>query len=377
MPTTDMSNSLAVSPSLYVRDAKRSDNDALVDIAAACPMEGDISLAMTRAPDFFQLSRLEGTRCRVGVADVDGRVAGCVMGAERRSYVHGVERTTLYVGDLKVHPAFRGTGVADALSEWVQCAVAEMAHSNTPILLTILAGNRAMERRTRGRGAVPPFQQLGTIRAHSIPLLPPRRFRETSFRVERATVNEIEEMAALWTAIAPTRQFAPVLTAARLAEWIARAPGLEISDFRLVREHRGRLLGFLAWWNQSSFKQLRVLRYSPRLKVAHRILTSIARGVRLPDIGEQFRYCTAVHVCVSSERPDVLRTLIRSSYDELRRARYAFVTIGLDVRDPLGKALGGLFAQPTDSHAYVCTAAGPYAGPALTDRPLHYEIALV
>jgi GNAT superfamily N-acetyltransferase len=375
-----MAATLAARPSVYIRDAEPSDNHALIDLAAACPMEGDITLAMTRAPDFFQLNRLEGAQWRVGVAEVDGQVVGCVMGADRRAYLHGVERTTLYAGDLKVHPAFRGTGVADALSEWVRCALAEMAGSDVPILLTILGGNRAMERRTVGRGSVPRFERFATIRAHSIPLLLPRRFGDRSLRCRRATVNEIEEMAGFWCAVAPTRQFAPVHTADSLAEWIANAPGLEISDFRLVRDRGGRLLGFLAWWDQSSFKQLRVIRYSARLRVVRTVINGIARltrSVTLPDLGAPLRYCTAVHVCVSPERPEVLRTLVQSTYGELRDARYAAATIGLDMRDPLRGALGGLFAQPTDSHAYVCTSIGDYAGPSLADRPLHYEIALV
>ena len=57
--------------------------------------------------------------------------------------------------------------------------------------------------------------------------------------------------------------------------------------------------------------------------------------------------------------------------------RYAFANIGLDVRDPLRSALDGLFAQPTDVNAYVCTPGGDYVGPSLADRPLHYEIGLV
>jgi hypothetical protein len=99
--------------------------------------------------------------------------------------------------------------------------------------------------------------------------------------------------------------------------------------------------------------------------------------VTLPDVGAPLRYCTAVNVCVSPERPEVLRALVRSSYAELRDARYSAVTLGLDMRDPLRGALGGLLAQPTDSHAYVCTAIGDYVGPSLADRPVHYEIALV
>ena len=375
-----MATTLTARPAICVRDAEPSDNDALIEIAAACPMEGDIGLAMTRAPDFFQLNRLEGTSWRVGVAEVDGRVVGCVMAAERRAYLHGVERTTLYTGDLKVHPTMRRAGIADVLSEWSRCALAEMGGTDAPILLTILGGNRAMERRTIGRGRVPRFERFATIRAYSIPLLVPRRRSTSSFRISRATASDIEEMIELWRRVAPSRQFAPVLTPEGLGEWIASAPGLEISDFRLARNSTGRLVGFLAWWDQSSFKQLRVTRYSARLGVARAILNGIAgltNGVKLPSAGDWLRYRTAVHVCVPFERPDVLRALVYSSYGELRAARYGFATIGLDVRDPLCAALGGLFTQPTDSHAYVCTAMGDYAGPSLADRPLHYEIALV
>ena len=100
---------------VQVRESVADDDAALRAIAAACPMEGDISLRITRDPDFFQLNQLEGSQWRVGVAEVDGRVVGCAMGAERIAYLHGVERRTLYAGDLKVLPTMRRTGVADAL----------------------------------------------------------------------------------------------------------------------------------------------------------------------------------------------------------------------------------------------------------------------
>ena len=51
--------------------------------------------------------------------------------------------------------------------------------------------------------------------------------------------------------------------------------------------------------------------------------------------------------------------------------------MGLDLRDPLAAALDGLFPQPTDVHAYSCTATGDYTGPRLDGSMLHYEIAMV
>jgi len=106
-------------------------------------------------------------------------------------------------------------------------------------------------------------------------------------------------------------------------------------------------------------------------------VAGLTRALPLPGAGSALHYCTALNVCVPGDSPDVLAALVRSSYRELRAARYALATIGLDARDPLCAAPGGLFAQPTEVNAYICTAGGAYAGPPLADRPLHYEIALV
>jgi hypothetical protein len=187
-------------------------------------------------------------------------------------------------------------------------------------------------------------------------------------------------MADLWRRVAPSRQFAPVFDAESLAAWIDAAPGLEITDYRVARDRRGRIVGFLGWWDQTSFKQLQVTRYSGRLRVVKALVNAIAcatGGVRLPAVRGTLPCRTAIHVCVPSELPSVLRALVRRSHHELRSARYALATIGLDVRDPLRTALDGLFAQPTDVNAYVCTPGGEYTGASLEERPLHYEIALV
>ncbi|MGH7616185.1 MAG: GNAT family N-acetyltransferase, partial [Gemmatimonadaceae bacterium] len=322
---------------IAVRDARAGDNATLLELAAACPMEGDIAFAVSREPDFFALNRLEGAEWRSGVAEMDGRVVGCIMVAARNAYVHGKPRSTLYAGDLKVHPALRGAGVADALTEWGVATLTDIGHTDDPTLITILRGNRAIERRTTGRGGAAAFTRFATIRAFSVPLLWPRSSR-TRFRVLPATPANIEEMASLWQHVAPGRQFAPVFDADGLSAWIANAPGLSIGDYRVARDPNGRVVGFLAWWDQSDFKSSRVLRYSPRLAVARAAINglgSLTRGTRLPSVGDPLRYRTALHVCVPGDRPDVLNALVRASCAELRAQRYAFATIGLDARDPL------------------------------------------
>jgi N-acetylglutamate synthase-like GNAT family acetyltransferase len=361
-----------------IREARASDNESLIALAAACPMVGDISLRIDRGPNFFALNRLEGERWRVGVAERDGAVVGCVAVSERRSFVNGRESRTGYAGDLKVHPAHRNTTIADELSMYSERAFAALPPT-APVLITVLAGNRSMERRLSGPRGVPAFTRVGTIRTYSVPILWRRRVGGR-ITIAPATWNDVAEMAALWKRVAPLRQLAPVFPVDAMAWLIRPVPGLNISSYRVARAANGELLGFFAVWDQRSFKQLNVVGYSPRMKAARaafNALASVVGGERMPEKGQALGCVTIAHICVPGDRPDVLRSLVASAHNDLRHSGISFMNLGLDTRDPLSSAMDGFFAQPTDVNAYVTRSRDGVATDSLNDAPIHYEIALV
>lgn len=368
---------------LVVREACPSDNAGLVELAASCAMAGDLSLRIDRSPDFFALNRLEGDRWTVAVAERDGRIVGCVAFSERRVFVNGLATRTAYVGDLKVHPEHRDTAVADALSMWAERACDGLP-PRAPAVITVLAGNRAMERRLSGPRGVPRFNRIGTIRTHSIPILW-KRWRFSSLgrgaiRTAPATWADVARMGELWNRVARRRQLAPAMTTDWLAGWIQAAPSLDISSYRLATSRAGELLGFMAVWDQRPFKQLTVVGYSARMSAARAAFNFVAPVVgaeRLPAPGSPLRCATAFHVCVAGDRPDVLRALLVDSHNELRHTGCSFLNVGLDVTDPLAGAMRGMLAQPTDVNAYVMAQRAGIAPEILDGRPLHYEIALV
>jgi GNAT superfamily N-acetyltransferase len=363
------------------RDARPEDNEALVALAAACPMEGEIGLCIDRAPDFFALNRLEGNRWRVGVVDgPDGRPVGCICVAERQVYLDRQPTHALYVSDLKVHPDHRGKGVADALTTWARDACVDAGGEGVLAFGTILAGNRAMERRMEGTGGLPRLERIGTIRNHSVSLLWKRRPPPIDgLRVGRGQASDLEDMAALWQEVAPGRRFSAVYDASSLARWISAAPNLDLSSYWLARRRDGRLTGFLALWDQFPFKQMRVTSYSRRLaavRAGFNALAPLVRAPRLPPAGGHLRNVNAVHVCVPSDEPGVLRALLVEAYNTTRGKGYSFLNLGLDVDDPLTSALSGLFAQPTDIWFCVATSASGDR-PLVGEGPVHHEVALV
>lgn len=363
-----------------VRDATETDNAALVALTAACPMHGDITMCSERAPDFFALSRLEGRRWRVGVAEDDGSVIGCVAASERLAYVNGTPRRSAYVGDLKVHPAHRGGSAADALEEFAREAVRGYGGDGMLALVTVLGGNRAMERRAVGPRGLPTLTKFATLDVHAVPLLWPRAHAVGGVRVREARAEDLDEMGVLWNRIAPARQLASVLGAATLRTWIAGAPGLAIEDYLVAQRADGRIAGFLALWDQYLLKQLRVLAYSARLsavRAALNVVAPLARTPRLPAAGAVLPSLAVTHCCVAGDEPEVLRALLLHAYAARRGAGYLFMTLALDQRDPLRVALRGLLAQPTVVGAYATTPAGRWTGAPLDGRPLHFEAALV
>lgn len=368
----------AAETDFVLRDATAGDNEQLIELAAACPMVGDVSLRIDRGPDFFALNRLEGTRWKIGVVERGTAIVGCVAISEWLSYVNGRESRTGYASDLKVHPAHRDTRIADELSRFAERESADLPPS-APVLITVLAGNRSMERRLSGPRGVPALRRLGTIRTHSLPILWRRRV-DGSIPVDRAGWRDLEEMAALWKRIAPLRQLAPVLTVDDMAEFVDLAPGLDISSYRVARSRNGEMLGFFAAWDQRSFKQLNVIGYSARMRVARSVfnlVASVAGGERMPGTGHSLNCVTIAHVCVPGGTPEVLRALLTSTHNDLRRTGISFINIGLDTRDPLSSATDGFFAQPTDVSACVTKARSGVPCEPLDDAPIHYEIALV
>ncbi len=368
------------------RPATSADNAGLLALAAACPMRGELTLCVRREPDFFALNRLQGDRWDVGVVDA-GRagVIGCVAIAERVAYVNGVAAPTAYASDLKVHPAFRGqrngTGrVADALTEYARETLGAIG-PHMPVLVTVLGGNAAMAPRLCGPRGLPQFIRFATIRTFAVPLFTLRRLDPLpGLSVRPAEERDLDEMAALWRAVAPLRQLAPVLGADDFRRMCAEAPGLALSSYWIARHAAGDLAGFVALWDQQQLKHTVVQRYALRaalFRYGFNLAAPLVGSPRLPAPGTPLRYLSAFQVCVPATDPGVLRALLVKAARAHAGSPYAFCSIGLDVTDPLTSALAGCWAQTTLVHAHVGTPAGAYDGPPLGARPLHFETALV
>lgn len=345
---------------MMVRQAHPDDNAALVGLAAACPMNGDISMCIDRQPDFFALNRIAGDPWRVGVIDGDEGPIACIGVARREVHVNGEPTALAYVGDLKVHPGHRRRGAGRALLTWAAETGRDLIRAEGPLMCTVLGGNTAVDALRDGFAG--DVRRWATIRSHSISLLWRRRLPRTSLTVRCATPADTPAMTELWQRLAPGRQYAPL-------HHQVQSPGL---DYLLAHDPEGELAGFLGMWDQHGIKQMRVTSYSARLSAARRafnVASPFFRVPRMPAPGGELSYRTIAGPCARDAQ--TLRTLLLHACHRLH-GQCSFLTIGLDTRDPLNRALSGLLAQPTDVDLLVL------GGPSKDDgHPAHFEIATV
>lgn len=368
----------------HVREAGLHDNERLLELTTLCPMQGSIGLCSERAPDFFTLNRLEGSSFLVGVVEVDDTLAGCIAVSWRPAYVNGDVVELSYISDLKVRPEFRGKGVADELILWARRLCTDTGAASMG-LATILGGNSSMLRRlaepsTTGAGGLGNLQPVATIGSYSIPLLwrrSPDSASDTT--VERAAEADLDEMAELWQGFALSRQFAEPRTPGEFRRWLASAPNLLIDDYLVARDNKSRRIkGFCAVWDQTSFKQLRITRYSPGLaafRFGFNALASLYQATRLPPAGDELRLASVLSPC--ADGASTLRSLLIAAYADLKDRGMSFMTIGLDKSDDLAAATRGLMAQCTD--VILCAGWNDPGRPevGLDGRPSFHEICLV
>ena len=175
-------------------------------------------------------------------------------------------------------------------------------------------------------------------------------------------------------------QLAPRFSAADLTS-PERSRGLEPEDFFLAIV-RGEVVGCVALWDQSGFKQVVVRGYAPRLarwRPWLNRLSPITGTPRLPEPGQSLPHAYLSHLAVDGDDPEVFRALIEAAYAEARARRYVYVVIGLAARHRWRSWLEHRFKPRTYSSVLYAVhwQEGTEAVAALDGRMPHVEVALL
>jgi hypothetical protein len=303
-------------------------------------MPGWVELALEREPDFFVAAATLGGVSQTVVALEDDTVVGMGCRAVREVYLNGSPVSLGYLSGLRLRETFRrGTALARGYRFLRQL---HEDGRTAAYLSTIIEDNREVAALlVGGRAGLPRYRDLGRYVTFAIALgaWPPGRRPRRDVTVSHVAPSDLDAVVAFLNEHGRRRQFFPVV---RREDFNSPAwQGLEPKNVMTARRGDGRIEGVAACWDQSAYKQTRVVRYRRFLAAARPVLNGLLRVAGFPALPDEGALLGALNlslICIRDDDPGVLAALLNGIHAEYR-GRYGWLMMGVHERDPLSGAI--------------------------------------
>jgi hypothetical protein len=308
-------------------------------------MEGPISISFQREPSYFHACQSQAPFVQTCTArdKETGEIIGMGTRAVRAGYFNGVIEPIGYLGDLRLDPRYRGGFILMGAYRYIQ--ELHRDHRTKIYFMALAQGNqRALKTIASGRRGVPDCKDLGMLLTPAINIQSKRLRSNSPIEIIRGSRSLLREIVACLNRNHRRRQWAPSYTENDFSVdslknvWLR---DFKIEDFYVARQH-GNVVGVLAKWDQSAYKQTVVTNYSGRFRWLVPLFNLAAPLIgcpRYPEAGGSFRYFYASFIAINHDDQDIFRALLERVHDDHVSSNYHYFMIGLHERDPLAAVL--------------------------------------
>jgi hypothetical protein len=358
--------------------AERRDEAELRALLRENPMNGSMQVTFEREPDFFAACAIRGGCYQVGVGrDLEsGRIVGLGTRSVSEAFINGEPASFGWLSDLRLQPAYRGGTLVARGYRFLRDLHAD---GSTHVYGTVIFHDNQTALRTiaTGRASLPAYHDLGVIHCPGINLRRAKPAVAADCEIVRGRREMLPEIVGCLNRNNARKQFAPVHDIQSFAH-PARWKDFQPSDF-YAASRNGKVIGVVGRWDQSTFKQTRVISYGGGLRwvvPAANALHSVLGTPAFPEPGEHVPYFYVSFIAVDHDDVTIFRALLRQLYNDAVGSAFRYAVIGLHERDALLPALEEYSRTPFAGRLFcVCFADGERAYGSLDGRVPYVEAA--
>ncbi len=340
--------------SYRIREAALDDNERLIELVRRCPMKGQLQVYLDRYPDFFAMTRLQGDRSYIYVAeDLRGELVGSVVLIERQEQWLGQIVKVLHIGDLRTHPAWRGTRVAAKFLEIYRSKLlAEGYHHGSA---EIMEGNAAPVKAQRLLGDAIKVCYDGALNLYQ--LLPVWSYQASKqYRYRQAQPEDIPTMARILQETYQGSAGAPDFSVEFLERAIGQHGSFAMQNIWVAENESGEVLACLGTWDQKNLRRTVAVRLSRFFRIVVQLLAWLGMIWTMPPAPVEGRPLRFLYLRWPACKPGsihALRNLIRLVMREVRQQNeHQFVAVGFHEKDRLRHCLRAIIRVKTKVHLY-------------------------
>ena len=366
-----------------IREAGLDDNDRLIELARHCPTQGRISSYSDRYPDFFALTRQQGERSFVYVAEsLNGDLVASAVFLERSENRNGLNVKVLHFGDMRVHPAVRRTRVSAKLIQIYNDLLKSGKYDHG--VVEILKSNTAPSRANILLRSQMNIRSDGHIMIYK--LLPVWNYKiSKDWTYRQAKEQDLPRLAKLLHSVYQNVDGAPSFSIEWLQEALNKHSSFSLANIWVAQNADGEISACLAHWDQSALRKTIILRYSGSLKFIVRLLATLGLLWQLPPspkAGRSLHFQYFRWLAAKPENIRALQSLVRCAMRKSREGgKSQFIMVGFHPRDPLKAAIRGIlkFREPMHvySHRLITQASAVSQVPAAPGQSLYVDLALI
>jgi ribosomal protein S18 acetylase RimI-like enzyme len=299
---------------MLIRKAIPTDNGQLAQLTAMTPMDGTIGLRIDRHPDFFGLLKERGNFIVWVAEDNDGSIIGSFSVTKELFNICGEKKWIFYLGDLKIHPSYRGSNLAFRL---VKQMYRQLVQDGADLLLCNAAeGNAVVMDFFRGRAGIPEFIKVADFTAYQ---LIPRRCR----RADNKDAAGLTGLAGFYDDFYATYVFHPVI-------------GHLDTCIHFINRKEQAITSAVSVFDPYSLKQHVLRHYSPATAIMLgwlRMLRPFLDLSPIPRKGESLRILYVKYLGFAYNRENELRYLLRQVRNYAFTNNYHLISIAADEKD--------------------------------------------
>lgn len=343
--------------SVSIRLAHSGDDAGIRAFMRENPMPGGVSMAFGCEPSFFQAVCVQGFAPHVIVAERDGLIKGTGLVAMRRVFINGRPSEIGYLGSLRLADEVRGMNTLARGYRFLKKLQGGVIDAPFFISSVLEDNRRAIALLTSGRADLPRYEELGRYCTTLFPVTKMKNGRGR-LRIRRGGEDDVPLLVEKLSEWGSEKQFFPVPAPADFIRGSdGQFKGLSAADFLLAFDGSG-LVGCLALWDQTPFRQVTITRYSGVFTALKTINSMTRRLTRMPDFpAENATVKMMLVACAACDKndPETFGELLNSALTMASDRKCDFIAVGLDGQDPLFSAVRRAVTLRLFSRIYAVT----------------------
>lgn len=318
--------------------AQQEDDIQLRALLGATPMEGKISVAFQREPNYFHAAGIEGKFSQTIAAreSTNGNIIGMGSRSIKPAFINGKVASLGYLSSLRIHEDYRNHTL---LSRGYRSLRDLHVDNKAKIYVsTIVDDNtQAISLLTAGRGGLPQYHDFGIYNTYAVKFGKPIRVKEGGLTIVKGDEYSLDEIVKCLQRNGRDKQFYPYYENQDF-----KAPGEYLRDFKkedfYVALKNNRIVGVVGKWDQGAFKQIIVYGYEKKIDVVRPVYNFFSGLVNRPPLPSPRSRLASFYVsfiAIDENNPEIFSNLLSAVYNDYLGSGYEYMVVGLCAQDPL------------------------------------------